>query len=285
MGKASQQTAPGTGVLRAQIGRWRAELWPEAPYSVRYTPDAGVLGFAFDPQTGEHAFGADRRQVFVARAGGLAWVPAGCDVYSASDRGGAYLRIEGLCGPDRPMRDLPDRGAEVAAQALRRTLLGGADPLQAEAQILTLAARLAAVNGAAPACPKGWMTPQRLRRIDALIEARLDEPLLVSELAAALDLSPGFFARAFREVTGRSPRAHILARRLNRALEMVRSTPRSLAEIAAACGFASHAHMSAQFRARLGIAPSDLRCAFPTRVLPGGAASEARRLRPPAPIP
>lgn len=259
MGKAWQQTAPGTGVLRAQIGRWRAELWPEAPYSVRYTPDIGVLGFAFDPQTGEHAFGADRRQVFVARAGGLAWVPAGCDVYSASERGGAYLRIEGLVGPDRPLRDLPDRAAEAAAQALRRALLCGADPAQAEAPILTLAARLAAAIGGPQPATRGWMTPQRLRRIDTLIEARLDEPLLVSDLAAALDLSPGFFARAFREVTGRTPRTHILARRLNRALEMVRSTPRPLAEIAAACGFASHAHMSAQFRARMGIAPSDLR--------------------------
>ena len=259
MGKAWQQTAPVAGVLRAQIGRWRAELWPEAPYSVRYTPDAGVLGFALDPQTGEHAFGADRRQAFVARAGGLAWVPAGCDVYSASDRGGAYLRIEGLCGPDRPVRDLSDRGAEVAAQVLRRAILGGADPLEAEAQILTLAARLAAAQGGQPPATRGWMTPQRLRRIDALIEARLDEPLLVSELAAALGLSPGFFARAFREVTGRSPRAHILARRLTRAMEMVRNTPRPLAEIAAACGFASHAHMSAQFRARMGIAPRDLR--------------------------
>ncbi|TKD17840.1 helix-turn-helix transcriptional regulator [Rhodobacter capsulatus] len=233
MSVASQQTAPGAGVLRAQVGRWRAELWAAAPYCVRYTPAAGGLGFAFDPQIGEHAFGNDRREGFIARAGGLAWVPAGCDVYSASERGGAYLRIEGLCGPDRPVRDLTDRGAEVAAQALRRALLTGADPLQAEAPILTLAARLAAVQAAPRTAPRGWMTPQRLRRIDALIEARLEEPLLVSDLAAALGLSPGFFARAFHEATGRAPRTHILARRLNRATDLVRGTRRPLAEIAA----------------------------------------------------
>ena len=256
---ASQQIAPGAGVLRAQIGRWRIELWSAAPYSVHYTPATGGLGFAFDPQMGEHAFGTDRRQVFVARAGGLAWVPAGCDVYSASERGGAYLRIEGLCGPDRPLRDVSDRGAEAAAQALRRALLTGADPLQTEAPILTLSERLAAIHADTRPRLHAWITPQRLRRIDALIEARLGEPLLVSDLAAALDLSPGFFTRAFREATGRTPRAHILAHRLNRATEMVRSTRRPLVEVAAACGFASHAHMSAQFRARLGIAPSDLR--------------------------
>lgn len=247
------------GPLQARIGRWRVEILPQAPYSVRYTPRAGLLGFAFDPQTGEHALGSDRRQGFVARAGGLAWVPPGCDVFSASDRGGAYLRIDGLDGPEEPWRDLPDAVAARAAGRLRRMLLTGRADLEAEAQVLLLAERLALAMRHPQAPPRGWMTAQRLRRIEALIDARLEEPLLVSDLAASLGLSPGFFTRAFREATGRSPREHVVVRRLGRATRLIRTTREPLAEIAAACGFASHAHMSAQFRARLGLAPSDLR--------------------------
>lgn len=251
--------APPPGFLRAQIGRWQVELWPEAPYLARYTPPQGVLGFAIDPQCGEHAFGSDRRQGFLARAGGLAWVPAGCDVYSVSERGGAYLRIAGLEGPAAPCRDLRDPVAGQAAERLRRLLLTRAAAPDAETQILLLADRLAVAMHQPQEPMHGWMTPRRLRRIEALIDARLDEPLLVSDLAAELGLSPGFFTRAFREATGRAPRAHILARRLNRATRLIRSSCEPLAEVAASCGFASHAHMSAQFRARLGFAPSDLR--------------------------
>ena len=69
---------------RAAVGQWWAELLPQSPYDAAYTPDAAIIGFAFDSQAGVHAFATDRRTEFPAKPNGLAYVPRGCDVYSES---------------------------------------------------------------------------------------------------------------------------------------------------------------------------------------------------------
>ena len=75
------------------VGAWSAELLPRKPYCAAYRPEVPVVGFAFDGQIGVHAFGSDRRTDFRTRPNSLAFVPAGCDVYSTSNQGGEYLRL------------------------------------------------------------------------------------------------------------------------------------------------------------------------------------------------
>ena len=196
-------------------------------------------------------------------------MPAGCDVYSQSRQGGEYLTLTVSPRGDEPpaerrFNDCIDPAAMEAAQALRRLLLirSGWAPLTLEHHALTLETRAARAFGAAAQQPRaaGWMTRQRLRCIDDLIEARLEGPLTVQDLAEALHLSAGFFARAFKAATGRPPHAYILDRRIARArARLLSAAPGDLSAIAQDCGFASHAHMTAAFRARLGIAPRDLR--------------------------
>ena len=103
------------------------------------------------------------------------------------------------------------------------------------------------------------MTPQRLRQVDELIEARLDGRLTVQEIADHLGLSVGFFCRAFRTAIGQSPHDHIIDRRIARARTLLADPVLDLAAIALGSGFASHAHMTATFRKRLGVAPRELR--------------------------
>jgi len=50
-----------------------------------------VIGFTFERQRGVDAFGGARRRLFDAEPWRLAFTPAGCDVFSASDKGGEYL--------------------------------------------------------------------------------------------------------------------------------------------------------------------------------------------------
>ena len=102
------------------------------------------------------------------------------------------------------------------------------------------------------------MTARRLRAIDELIEARLETRLTVGQLAGWLGLSRGFFTRAFKAAVGKAPHDYVIDRRLSRARELLRTTDRDLADIATACGFSSHAHMTAQFHRRLGAAPRHL---------------------------
>ena len=63
------------------------------------------------------------------------------------------------------------------------------------------------------------------------------------------------FAKRFRETVGVSPHAYVLHRRVRRAGQMLRRDRSSLAEIAAACGFASQAHFTTAFRRDVGITP------------------------------
>jgi AraC family transcriptional regulator len=248
-------------------GAWSIELLAPSPYEARYTPAAPIIGFAFDAQIGIHAFGSDRRSGFRARPNGLAFVPAGCDVFSNSATGGEYLKItlgsdvEGPWHWARRFSDMVDSSAIAAAHCLRRLLLAPhpVDLLAAERMVEALEGRAAATLGAEAERPASWMTPKRLRVIDELIEARLEEKLSVADLAAALDLSAGFFSRAFRRATGRSPYDYIIDRRIARARLMLRDPRLGLAAIALAAGFASHAHMTATFTRRLGVTPQGLR--------------------------
>jgi AraC family transcriptional regulator len=70
---------------------------------------------------------------------GLAYVPAGCDVYSSSGHGGEYLKITLACEPSHPrsyarrFSDAIDHLAIAAAHELRRHLLSNdRDPVQCE---------------------------------------------------------------------------------------------------------------------------------------------------------
>lgn len=252
----------------AMTGSWCAELLPRAPYQAAYTPEAPVIGFAFEHQVGVHSFGSDRRVAFRARPNGLAYVPAGCDVYSSSTAGGEYLRIIFLCGLSdahgcaRRFSDAIDPVAIGAAQDLRRQLLlSHRDTLRCERCVMALAERVAWIlrtTDGAPATGSS-MTPQRLRLIDELIEARLDANVTVQDLADAVALSAGFFSRAFKAAVGKTPHDYIIDRRVQRARSLLDSTELDLTTVAHASGFASHAHMTTTFRNRLGINPAALR--------------------------
>jgi AraC family transcriptional regulator len=252
----------------AMTGSWCAELLPRNPYQTGYTPEAPIIGFAFESQVGVHAFGSDRRVAFRAKPNGLAYVPGGCDVYSSSIQGGEYLRITlpgGLSDQRQCIRrfsDAIDPIAIAAAQHLRRQLLASdRDALQCERCVLALAERVAWVLKPAAAAPAAaaWMTPQRLRLVDELIELRLDNRVTVQDLAHAVGLSTGFFSRAFKAAVGKTPYDYIVDRRVSRARSLLDSTELDLTTVAHASGFASHAHMTTTFRNRLGINPAALR--------------------------
>lgn len=271
--RGSAQGAAGQATFNprrcAVAGSWCTELLPRNPYHVAYTPDAPVIGFAFDGQVGVHAFGSDRKTDFRAKPNGLAYLPAGCDVYSQSECGGEYLKInfkqeERESWPwTQRFSDVIDPVAIDAAQRLRRQLLANdcVDQLQCERFVHALKQRaVCALRGTSVAPSAGsWMTPRRLRPVDELIDARLDVKVTVDELAGTLGLSAGFFCRAFRAAVGKAPHDHIIDRRISRARALLQNAALGLSEIAHASGFASHAHMTATFRSRLGVAPSELR--------------------------
>ena len=258
-----------TSARSLTIGDDRIELLPAAPYDVGYTPQAPVIGFAFETQAGIHAFASDRASPFRTRPNSLAYVPAGCDIVSRSRSGGEYLAIRRVSAApsdawaERRFNDRVDPAAIAAARALRRLILmdAAADPLEIERELARLQAAATRLLTGTMTDHRAarWITPRRLILIEDLVEARLENGLSVREMAASLGLSAGFFNRAFKAAVGMTPHDYVIDRRVARARRLLLTTSAGLADIAIACGFASHAHMTIQLRRRLGLTPSALR--------------------------
>ncbi|HKJ62192.1 MAG TPA: AraC family transcriptional regulator [Hyphomicrobiales bacterium] len=109
---------------------------------------------------------------------------------------------------------------------------------------------------------KGGLLPRLLRRIEAYVEAYLDTPLRISDLAGIAGLSEFHFARMFKTSTGESPHRFVQRRRVEKAKQLMSETDSELSEIALACGFATQSHFSACFRKRTGLTPSAYRSAI-----------------------
>lgn len=160
-----------------------------------------------------------------------------------------------------------DPGFAALQREARRSLLG--DPIVEPAYLATLAEAMLARIGChlsgkplAANVTREALSPGILRRIAHHIEANLREKLTVEELARDAGLSRSHFSRAFQAATGQTPQEFIITRRISRAREMLKETDRSIAEIAAAAGFSSQAHLSSAFKKRLGVSPARYRDAF-----------------------
>ncbi len=111
----------------------------------------------------------------------------------------------------------------------------------------------------------GGLAPATRRRVRDYVDAALDQPITLGELAELAALSEYHFARMFRVSFGAPPHAWIAEQRLARARALLRDTALPLAQVAAQCGYADPAHFSHRFRAAHGVAPTAYR-----RALRGG---------------
>ena len=107
----------------------------------------------------------------------------------------------------------------------------------------------------------GGLSQRNTARLREFIEANLDQPIYLRDLAAIAQLSEFHLQRSFRESCGVSPQAWIAARRIARAKTLIcRGEP--LAEVAASCGFASQSHLTRAFREGTGVTPGAWRKAL-----------------------
>ena len=96
---------------------------------------------------------------------------------------------------------------------------------------------------------------RRIGRAIEYVETHLGDPLSVKELAGVACLSTAHFSRAFRSTTGETVWSYVQRRRCERGMEMLRGTDLPIARIAHACGFASQAHLTRDFKAHFGVTP------------------------------
>lgn len=109
----------------------------------------------------------------------------------------------------------------------------------------------------------------RMRPILDYIEAHLDRPLSLRELAEAASVSPQYLCRLFRRTLQMRPMQHINLQRVARSKQlMFASRGMKMHEIARAVGFDSASYFGAVFKRATGTSPEQFRRLYG---LPGGA--------------
>ncbi|HEX6501654.1 MAG TPA: AraC family transcriptional regulator [Terriglobales bacterium] len=165
--------------------------------------------------------------------------------------------FRGLYGADDPeLRNL-------LLLLLKESETGGqCGTMYSESLIVALATRLlyAARLKKPPVSARVSPLPLRpLRRVLERMQADLSTNIDLATLAAESGYSRAHFLRTFRAATGQTPHRYLLELRLTKAQALIASRSMPLVDIALACGFSSHAHLTTAFRSRFGSSPSEYR--------------------------
>jgi AraC family transcriptional regulator len=106
---------------------------------------------------------------------------------------------------------------------------------------------------------EGGLSQHQLVKVLDYINDHLDQEIKLADLAALLDMSQFHFSHLFKQAIGTSPYQYLLQQRIERAKQLLQQTERSIMDIAFACGFNSHSHLSKQFRQMTGTTPKAYR--------------------------
>ncbi|TDK43806.1 AraC family transcriptional regulator [Antarcticimicrobium luteum] len=107
--------------------------------------------------------------------------------------------------------------------------------------------------------PAGSAAPYKLRRAEEFIEARLDQPLTVEEIARAAGTSARSLQMAFRQFRGTTPLSFLRDRRLDRVHQalMAARPGATVTDIASEWGFTHLGRFSQCYHARFGQTPRE----------------------------
>ena len=184
-------------------------------------------------------------------------IPAG-QTYRAAAKGGAVRAVE-VEIPAARLIVAPGTRAlaahhDLALAALVRALLAN-DAAAADPLVAILAKTLKGMAGR----PETPAIAQRINALMAFIQTQLEVQLTVEDMAAEAGMSVNSLIVHFARATGRTPAQYVLRQRLRHACWFLMNRPLSIAEIAFATGFSSHAHLCAIFRRKVGMSPGDWR--------------------------
>jgi len=107
--------------------------------------------------------------------------------------------------------------------------------------------------------PMQDISGSRMRRVIEYIEENLEGDLSLGAMAAEVDISPIYLARAFKAAIGQSPHRYVLTRRVERARELLRNTEMPVVDVALSSGFSSQSHLSYWFQRYVGVSPAAYR--------------------------
>ena len=274
IGAARRLRAFGRGDRLAAVGRWghggaRFDLTDIDTMQLIFNVSGGHL---VEVQSGGHCVRNKIRAGSVATTSpgnpAIVTVTGAADILQISIAPGLIESITGQsASPTLPAFAACDARLQACAvQALVGLSRDQGDSRADFNRIVRRVSWLFAQPAAAPATPaaaRGGLSTAARRRVHALIAQRLEAAPWTSpsldELAATANLSVFHFVRAFRQSEGQPPHAHILARRVDKALNLLLQADMRVDEVGELTGFGSSAHFVSTFRKHMGVSPGTIR--------------------------
>jgi len=214
----------------------------------RITFDAGLMGLC-PPQLEQWVGTCDMTHVTMTISDEA--------LMAASDGGGSRIEL-------RLERELMDSRLHALATAVDvervagfpsgRLFLDSIEQALARALVVSYAVRDYGIRAY-----RGGLSPAKLRKINELVEEKMEEDLSLEEMARTVGLSTAHFSEVFRNTTGQTPHQSLLWHRVQRAKEMLRSDEMRVLDVAIACGFKTQQHFARVFREMCGASPTEYR--------------------------
>jgi AraC family transcriptional regulator len=267
------------GWVGLQAARCRAE--PAFERAVPALPHHRLVLVARPPEQLDLRYEGVKRHV-PTPAGSITLVPAGSPVWARSSghkdelhiflKAGLVARVAAEAFDLDPARltvppldglDLPQLRAAMWAVDAELTAGGAGGPLAAESLANVLAVHLIR-HVLAPHQPprrrEGTLPRAKLRAVVEYVEEHLDVSPTLKQMAALVRLSPYYFARQFKRATGLPPHQYVVARRVERAKQLLQTeSDLSLAEVAAHVDFSDQSQFSHHFKRLVGVTPGQFR--------------------------
>ena len=100
---------------------------------------------------------------------------------------------------------------------------------------------------------------ERLEKVVAYIEENYCEELTLETLASVANLSRTYFCNYFKTCNNVTVWEYVTLKRINRAVRLLRSTDRTILDIAVSCGFNNSTNFIRAFKKATGKTPSFFR--------------------------
>lgn len=100
---------------------------------------------------------------------------------------------------------------------------------------------------------------QKIQESIRYMNDHLELQISVADLAERVFLSPYHFIRLFKKSTGKTPHEYLIDLRINHAKYYLKTTEKSVKEIAFLCGFSNESNFCNSFRKQIGSTPLQYR--------------------------